>query len=122
LITAQQFVRTAEEKRRLAFFGEAVDMESAYILAKCARASVPCIAIRGISDAADEDLPIDFDRCLTPQGAVKPMNLVNTIVERPSLLPKLIRFGRQSNHAIHKLVEFLDSFVAAFPRVEVESR
>jgi nucleoside phosphorylase len=122
LITAKQLVQTADEKRRLAFFGEAVDMESAYILAKCARASVPCMSIRSISDAADEDLPIDFDRCLTPQGAVKPMNLVNTIVQRPSRLPKLIRFGRQSIQATHKLVEFLDSFVAALPRVEVESR
>lgn len=122
LVTAKQLVQTAEEKKRLSFFGEAVDMESAYVFAKCALASVPCIAIRGISDAADEDLPIDFDRCLTPQGGVRPMQLVNTLVELPSRLPKLIRFGRQSIQATGRLVEFLDRFVAALPKVEVESR
>jgi nucleoside phosphorylase len=122
LITAKQLVQTAQEKRRLGFFGEAVDMESAYVLAKCAQASVPCIAIRSISDTVDEDLPIDFDRCLTPQGAVKPLNLVNTIVEYPSKLPKLIRFGRQSIQAAQKLAGFLDRFVAALHRVEMESR
>ncbi|HEY2117694.1 MAG TPA: hypothetical protein VGH37_00795 [Candidatus Acidoferrum sp.] len=122
LITAKQLVQTAGEKNRLAFFGEAVDMESAYVMAKCVEAQIPCVTIRSVSDGFDEDLPIDFDRCLTPQGGVRPMNLLNAIVERPSGLPKLIRFGRQSNRAAHKLIEFLDSFVATLSRVEAGIR
>jgi nucleoside phosphorylase len=122
LITAKQLVQTAVEKERLSFFGEAVDMESAYIMSKCAEAHIPCVTIRCISDAANEDLPIDFDRCLTPQGAVKPMNLLNALVDSPSGLPKLIRFGKQSYNAARKLTEFLDSFIAAIPKVEVEIR
>ena len=103
LITVEKVVQSAEEKARLAFFGEAVDMESAIVASHFAATSVPVVTIRAISDAAGEDLPIDFDRCLTPQGAVKPMSLVNAIVRRPGRLPNLVRFGRQSNQAAQRL-------------------
>jgi adenosylhomocysteine nucleosidase len=115
LITVDRIVPTAEEKARLAFFGEAVDMESAIIMSHFAAAAVPGVTIRAVSDAADEDLPIDFDRCLTPQGAIKPMSLINAIVRRPSKLPNLVRFGRQSNQAAQRLASFLDDFIAALP-------
>jgi adenosylhomocysteine nucleosidase len=115
LITVDRIVPTAEEKARLAFFGEAIDMESAIIMSYFAAANVPVLTIRAVSDAADEDLPIDFDRCLTPQGAVKPMSLLNAIVRRPGKLPNLVRFGRQSNQAAQRLASFLDEFIAALP-------
>jgi len=113
LITMTRLVSSAEEKSRLAFFGEAIDMESAVIMAHFRKSAIPAVTIRAISDAADEDLPIDFDRCLTPQGAIKPLSLVNAIVRRPSKLPNLVRFGRQSNGAARKLTAFLDQFIAA---------
>jgi adenosylhomocysteine nucleosidase len=115
LITVDRVVQTASEKKRLAFFGEVVDMESAIIMSTFAAASVPVVTIRAISDAADEDLPIDFDRCLTPQGTVRPMSLMNAIVRRPGNLPNLVRFGRQSNMAAQTLAAFLDNFVASVP-------
>lgn len=115
LITMPRLVSTAEEKSRLSFFGEAVDMESAAIVAHFAKNEVPSVTIRAISDAADEDLPIDFDRCLTPQGAIKPLSLVNEIVRRPGNLSNLVRFGRQSSQAAQKLILFLDQFVVSLP-------
>jgi adenosylhomocysteine nucleosidase len=119
LITSTEIVQTVQEKAKLAFFGEAVDMESAYVMAKCARAAVPCMTIRSISDTANEDLPLDFERVVTPKGAVKPLNLMSELIERPSQLPKLIKFGKQSNQAAQKLIVFLDSFVVALPKFEV---
>jgi adenosylhomocysteine nucleosidase len=115
LITVNRIVPTAEEKARLAFFGEAVDMESAMIMSSFVAAGVPVLTIRAISDSADEDLPIDFDRCLTSQGAIRPMSLVNAIVRRPGALPNLVRFGRQSNQAAQRLAGFLDEFIAGLP-------
>lgn len=113
LITMARLVSSAEEKARIAFFGEAVDMESAIIMSHFSGTTFPKVAIRAISDAANEDLPIDFDRCLTPQGAIRPLSLVNAIVRRPGNLPNLVRFGRQSNQAARKLSAFLDRFAAA---------
>jgi adenosylhomocysteine nucleosidase len=115
LITVDRIVQTAAEKSRLGFFGEAVDMESALIMARASEAAVPVITVRAVSDSANEDLPLDFDRCLTPQGAIRPMRLVNAIVSGPDRLPKLIRFGRQSTMAAKKLASFLDNFVASIP-------
>ena len=112
LITVDRVVQTASEKPRLAFFGQAVDMESAVVMSVFAKRGVPTMTVRVVSDAADEDLPIDFDRCLTPQGAVRKMSLVNAIVRRPGKLPNLIRFGRQSSLAAQKLASFLDQFLA----------
>lgn len=117
LITMTRLVSSAEEKSRLAFFGEAIDMESAIIMAHFAGLAVPKVAIRAISDAADEDLPIDFDRCLTRLGSIKRLSLVNAIVKRPGNLPNLVRFGRQSNRAAKKLVAFLDQFAATISAV-----
>src|SRR5260370_29252508 len=115
LITMDRIVPTAEVNARLSFFGEAVDMESAMVMSHFVAASTPVLTIRAISDSADEDLPIDFDRCLTPQGTIKPMSLVNAIVRRPGKLPNLVRFGRQSNQAAQRLAGFLDEFIAALP-------
>jgi adenosylhomocysteine nucleosidase len=115
LITMDRLVKTAEEKSRLAFFGEAVDMESAIVMSRFAREGVPALALRAISDVAGEDLPLDFDRCLTPQGAIKPLNLVNQIVRRPGNLPEIVRFGKQSLEAGQKMALFLEKFLTSIP-------
>jgi hypothetical protein len=115
MITATGLVSTAADKARLAFFGEAVEMESAIILSRFAAAEARVIALRAVSDAYNEDLPVDFDRCLTPRGAIKPMNLLHQMVRRPAHLPRLIAFGKHSYVAAQKLGQFLDLFVAALP-------
>jgi adenosylhomocysteine nucleosidase len=115
LITLDRLAKTAQEKARLSFCGEAVDMESAIVMSRFATAGIPTVAVRAVSDAADEDLPLDFDRCLTPQGAIKAMNLVNQIVKRPDNLPNIVRFGRQSQQAGHVLASFLEKFVLGIP-------
>jgi len=112
MITVDHVVQTATEKSRLGIFGEAVDMESAIIMSHFA-GSAPILCVRAISDTAAEDLPLDFDRCLTPQGAIRPMRLLNQLVSGPDRLPKLIRFGRQSNMAARRLAAFLDNFVSS---------
>jgi len=115
LITVDRLVKTAEEKSRLSFFGEAVDMESAIVMSRFAREGVPVLALRAISDVFGEDLPLDFDRCLTPQGAIKPLNLVNQIVRRPGNLPAIVRFGKQSFEAGQKMALFLEKFLVSVP-------
>jgi nucleoside phosphorylase len=115
MITGTALVSTVAEKARLAFFGDAVEMESAIVLSQFAGASAHLLALRAISDRADEDLPVDLDRCLTPQGSIKPMNLLNQIVRRPANLPHLISFGKQSYAAAQKLARGLENLISAVP-------
>ena len=117
MITSNHLAKTAEEKSRLAFYGEAVDMESALVMSWFRKKGAAVMALRVVSDGATEDLPLDFDWCLTPQGAIKPMSLVKQIVMRPGNLPNLIRFGRQSYQAGQALARFLEQFVEELPKV-----
>ncbi|GAC1638626.1 MAG: hypothetical protein NVS9B14_19270 [Candidatus Acidiferrum sp.] len=113
LLTSDHIVETSEEKERLAFFGDAVDMESESLMRKLAAEGIPSVTVRAISDASDEDLPIDFSQCLSSDGKVKPMPLLERVFRRPSKIPALIRFGTRSKKAAANLAKFLDSFTAA---------
>ena len=113
LLTSDHIIGTQEEKNRLAIFGEAVDMESFHVASAFTDEAVPVAVIRAISDGSEEDLPVDFTKCLTSDGRVRPGALLKELLERPAQVPELIRFGRQSRSAARKLSSFLDSFILA---------
>lgn len=113
LLTADHIVETSEEKSRLAFWGDAVDMESHAIMRELSGEGIPSVTIRSLSDASDEDLPIDFNACLTSEGNVKPLPLLKRLLKRPVKAVDLVRFGVRSKRSARNLAEFLDRFVAA---------
>jgi adenosylhomocysteine nucleosidase len=113
LLTSDHIISTQEEKKRLAIFAEAVDMESFHLASAFHQESVPAAIIRAVSDGSEEDLPVDFTKCLTPEGRVRSGPLLRELLGRPSQLPELIRFGRQSRNAARKLAAFLDGFILA---------
>jgi len=71
------------------------------------------IAIRGISDAADQDLPLDFNKVMTTTGEVSVPRVLGEIVRHPWSTAALVRFGKQSRLAAEKLAAFLDRYVEA---------
>jgi adenosylhomocysteine nucleosidase len=111
LLTSDRIIETHEEKSRLSNFAEAVDMESFHVARAFTDEGVPFVIIRAISDGSEEDLPVDFTTCLTPEGRVRPGALLKELFERPARIPGLIRFGRQSRSAARKLSSFLDGFI-----------
>jgi adenosylhomocysteine nucleosidase len=110
--SADHVVIRAEEKQALGLRADAVDMESAEVLSEAAAFGAKAIAIRGISDAADEDLPLDFDRVTTDSGDVSMKRVLGQVAQNPWAVPSLIRFGRQSRMAAEKLAGFLDRYVS----------
>jgi len=113
LLTADHIVESGEEKSRLARLADVVDMESHRIIKEFAFSNLPAAAIRAVSDGSDEDLPVDFSRCLTVEGKLKPGPLLKSLLESPSKVPDLIRFGARSKRAARNLAQFMDSFVRA---------
>jgi hypothetical protein len=113
LLTADRIVDTREEKQRLALFADVVDMESRHIMSKFIDENLPVAAIRAISDASSQDLPVDFAKCLTSQGRIKKGALLKELLGHPAKVPELIRFGRQSRNAAKGLAVFLDGFIEA---------
>jgi len=112
LLTADRIIATKEEKARLARFGQAIDMESFQVMQEFIGENLPVATIRAVSDGSEEDLPLDFTKCLTSQGQVKVGPLLKELVGHPAKVSDLVRFGKQSRDAAQKLTVFLDRFVS----------
>lgn len=110
-LTSEKIVATAEAKENLLGKGSIVEMESTHILAAAAQNLVPCVSLRAISDAADEDLPVDFARILDSHGRLKMGGLLKEVGLSPYRIPLLLQFGRQSRAAAKSLADFLDRYV-----------
>jgi nucleoside phosphorylase len=112
-LTSEKIVATAEKKEELNKKGSIVEMESTHILMAAAQRYVPAVAVRAISDAADEDLPVDFSRILDSHGHLKFGGLLKEVGLSPYRIPLLIQFSRQSRAAGKSLADFLDRYVSA---------
>jgi adenosylhomocysteine nucleosidase len=118
-LTSEKIVATAEAKEELSQKGSIVEMESTYILAAAAERNVPAVMVRAISDAADEDMPVDFSRVLDSHGHLKMGGLLKEVGLSPYRIPLLIQFGRQSRAAGKSLADFLDRYVYAISQNRV---
>lgn len=112
-LTSETIVATAGEKEKLHAAGNVVEMETTFILAAAQERQMPAVAVRAISDLADEDLPLDFSKIADSRGHVKVGGLLLELLRQPYRLPLLIKFGRQSRAAAESLAGFLDRFIPA---------
>jgi adenosylhomocysteine nucleosidase len=106
-------IQTVQEKAALKDIADAVEMESFEVLSEALAWMTEGIAVRAVSDTADEDLPLDFDQVVTEQGELSMARLAGQIVRKPSAIPGLIRLGKRSGEAAKRLADFLDSYIAA---------
>lgn len=112
-LTCEKIIATADEKETLSQTGSMVEMESTSILAAAQESRVPAVVVRAISDAYDEDLPVDFQRILDSHGHLRMSGLLREVGLSPYRIPLLIQFGRQSRAAARLLADFLDRYIAA---------
>ena len=123
-LTSETIVGAALEKEALRQKGNIVEMESAHILAAAQQHHVPAVVVRSVSDAADEDLPVDFARILDSRGHLKLRGLLQEVGLHPYRIAPLIQFGRQSRAAAKSLADFLDRFIPTisehYPRLALE--
>jgi adenosylhomocysteine nucleosidase len=110
-ITAPKVVSNADEKRELGANGDAVDMESLYLMSAAPRHHVRAVAIRAISDTADSDLPLEFNRVFTETGDVSLGKVVRQVAAHPQRLPALLRLAHESQRAAARLAEFLMRYI-----------
>jgi len=111
LASADRILVTAAEKRALASRADVVDMESFTILEAAAALGVPAGAVRAISDGADEDLPVDFNRTIGADGRMSLVRMAGQMARHPARLGRLVEFGRGSAAAAAALGGFLDRYV-----------
>ena len=112
-LTLEKVAMTADEKQELSASGSIVEMESSHVLTAAEKHHVPVVAVRAISDAADEDLPVDFGRIMDSRGHLKYGGLLKEVGLHPYRLAPLMKFAGQSRAATGSLADFLDRFISA---------
>lgn len=91
---------------------DSVEMESGAIRAIAREKGIPSATLRVILDAAGEDLPLDFNRLMTPDMRVDPVKLGLFLAKSPGRIPSLIRFRKQSQFAARALARALERVLA----------
>ncbi len=111
LCTSAYVISRVEDKRRMGQTADAVDMESFFILNEAQERGIPGVAIRAVSDAADERLPLDFTQVLDDRGRVRIARLARDIARSPQRIPGLIRLGSASRRGAQKLAKVLEATI-----------
>lgn len=106
---------TAQEK--LALWKETgadvVEMESSVIRTICKEFRIPSATVRVISDDAHQDLPLDFNALMTSEDQIDYPKLIWAVLSKPSRIPKLMEFQRQTIFAARKLGSILQDVLRA---------
>lgn len=116
IISRPEPIETAAEKQKL--FRETgarvVDMETASLQAACNQAGIPLIAVRAVSDTAQEALPVPFAAWFDiARQRVRPMALVGFLLRNPSRIAPFARFVRQLPSVAAALARAIEDAVRA---------
>jgi adenosylhomocysteine nucleosidase len=111
---ANRVAITSTEKHKLwqVTGADAVEMESDTIREMCRRQQIPSATIRTISDTAHQNLPLDFNRLLTPDHRIDFAKLAARLILSPRKIAELLRFQGQTITAAQSLAAFLEKLLA----------
>jgi adenosylhomocysteine nucleosidase len=115
IVTAATTVDSPEAKAKLhrETGAQAVDMETQAVAAECARAGLPLLVIRAISDAARDSIPVPIEVAWDFSAQrPRPAHLCLYLARNPNRIGGLVRFVRQTNLAARKLGATLDRVVS----------
>jgi nucleoside phosphorylase len=106
---AATIAATAADKEQLrrTTGADAVEMESELIQEICRQTGIPCATVRVISDAADEDLPLDFNRLHKPDWSLDYGRLIGALARSPGKIGALLRFRKRISSAAGRLAATL---------------
>lgn len=112
---AERVIITTAQKRELwvSTQANAVEMESSVIRLLCREHHIPSATVRVISDAANEDLPLDFNQLMTCDSRISYGKLLGALWSSPRKIPELIRFQTRVRKASESLALLLTRTVEA---------
>jgi adenosylhomocysteine nucleosidase len=111
LFSTDEILVKASQKKSCSSRAQSVDMESFEIVKAASAWGARSVVVRAISDAATEDLPINFNLTLSDKREVSLSKVLIQVAKNPLALPALIRFGGQSKRAGALLAAFLENYL-----------
>ena len=113
ILTADEMVRTVEEKKQLHEKHEAiaVDMESLAVAQVAAETKTGFMAVRVISDDMSADLPPEVLSIIGYTGAVRVGAALTSLFKRPESLKDMLHLRTNAQAAARSLATFLDGVV-----------
>ena len=90
----------------------AVDLETASYARAASLRGLPYVALRAISDTAEESLPLDFNTLRDRTGAVDSRRVALRALTRPRLLPSLWDWRRRVSFCSEKLARAVQTLLA----------
>jgi adenosylhomocysteine nucleosidase len=114
LLTVDRVVRLREEKQQLGLKHDAlaVDMETFAVARVCRQRAVDFLAIRAISDAADDELPADIGKLLAQKSFAGQLGAaLGSIFRRPAAVKDLFNLHQNALASSSRLAEFLGMLI-----------
>lgn len=111
---SEKIAITVAEKRALwkSTGADAVEMESGVIRAICREHNIPSAIVRVISDAANEDLPLDFNRLMDAEQNLNNARLAAAVLRSPNKIGALLKLQKQTQAAAEKLAQVLAKIIS----------
>jgi len=85
-----------------------LEMETAAVARVAAAQGIPFLAIRSISDPAEEELEFSIDEFCDDRMRIRPARVLATILARPRIIPQLLRLARTSRLAATSLATAME--------------
>lgn len=108
LLTIDRVAQTSQEKGMLRQSGaDAVDMEAYAVAGEAAKRAIPFYCVRVVSDHANTDFPVDFNRARRPDGTFAGWKILVQAGLSSSRWQRLLDLKRDADLASRRLAEFL---------------
>ena len=106
-------IPTAEAKQELrrSTGADAVEMESEVIRAICREHRISSATVRVISDAANEDLPLNFNHFMTADMKMDYGRLTWALLKSPKKIGELLKFRKKIEAAAENLATVLTKII-----------
>jgi adenosylhomocysteine nucleosidase len=102
----------AETLRQQGPVSPVLDMETWAIAQIAAREEIPLLAIRAISDAAEEELGFSISEFTDNEMNIRICKILGTIARKPWIIPQLIRLAGNSRTAGRNLAVVVKELLA----------
>lgn len=109
IFCADRIATTVTDKKKLReeTGADAAEMESGAVQAVCAEHGIPCVTVRVISDTADQDLPLDFNKFLTENKSMDMSKLMMAVARAPWKMGALMELQKNTKLAAQRLADVL---------------